>query len=114
MPPHNTICRVCGHRWEYTGKQEHGTCPHCRKTVPANYTPTLLEYHMQNSLPVVTYAGGKSYVIVPKDDDLWGNLETVLKCATVDGWEVIEKNDVILIPTYAYDRVVVAGLRCRI
>lgn len=79
-----------------------------------NYIPPLLEFHIQNSLPVVSYSGGKSYVAVPRGNDLWGNLSTVLRCATVDGWGVIKKDDVILIPTYAYDRVVVAGLRCGI
>jgi hypothetical protein len=105
------ICHLCGHRWNYTGAAENATCSNCGRKTPTT-PPTLLEYHIQHGLKVITYGPGRSYVVVPKGDDLWGNLETVLRCSAADDWTPIEEDEYTLVPTYAYDRVVVAGLRC--
>lgn len=63
---------------------------------------------------IETHANGRSYVVVPYEDDLGGHLETVKHCANVSDWGIIDKplQKVLLVPTYAYDRVVVAGLSC--
>jgi hypothetical protein len=72
---------------------------------------TLYEYHMKYDLRVRTDGTGKSWVEVPDGNDLGGHLSTVERCATVHGWPVIRRNGLRLVPTYAYDRVVVAGVR---
>lgn len=78
---------------------------------------TLLALHMDpahRSYRVTTDGTGRSWVEVPNGDTLGGHLETVIRMATVDDWPVIDRptQHMRLIPTYAYDRVVVAGLRC--
>jgi hypothetical protein len=108
----NVICRHCGHRWDYTGKAVNPTCPSCGYKTSIE-PPTLAEYHMNHNLQVVSL-GGKSYVKVPAGDDLWGNIDVVKKCATVMSWPVLEDESQILVPTYAYDRVVVASLWCSV
>ena len=75
---------------------------------------TLLAWHMEHDLPVETYGTGHSYVVVPDGEDLGGQIGAVLSCAICREWGVITdmRRHVRLIPTYAYDRVVIAGLRC--
>src|SRR5574343_922334 len=106
----------CGKSWDYQGKAPlYATCPSCHSSVriPGRY-PTLLAWHLKHSLQVMTYGTGHSYVIVPEGEDLGGHLDTVIRCAGVPGWQPIHEPGRLLIPTYAYDRVVVAGLGCRI
>jgi len=60
---------------------------------------------------VRTDGTGRSWVEVPPGDDLGGHLDTVRRCAVVDSWGCGKaEHGITLIPTYAYDRVVVAGL----
>lgn len=75
---------------------------------------TLLALHMERDYRVTTDGTGKSWVEVPYGDDLSGHLDTVKRCSRIAGWEVIDRpaHRLTLVPTYAYDRVVVAGLRC--
>ena len=78
---------------------------------------TLIDMHMDpahKGYRVTTDGTGKSWLEVPTGDTLGGHIDTVLKVAKVGGWQVIASptKNVLLIPTYAYDRVVVAGLRC--
>lgn len=74
---------------------------------------TLLEYHMDHDHRVTTDGSGHSWVVVQSGCNLGGHLETVIRCAKAPGWGVVhlEATGETLIPTYAYDRVVVAGLR---
>lgn len=76
---------------------------------------TLLSYHMDHgqSLRVIRDAN-HSWVEVKKGNDLGGHLAVVIRSANIEGWGVIDRevSGVLLVPTYAYDRVVVAGLRC--
>ena len=108
----------CGNSWDYQGHAAiYATCTKCKSSVriPGRY-PTLLAWHMVHSLRVETYGTGRSYVVVPDGETMGGHLETVKKCVTVDDWGVIDDrlHKRLLIPIYAYDRVVVAGLGRRI
>lgn len=109
-------CHKCGRKWDYGGNAAlYATCPSCHANVriPGKYA-TLLAWHQEHSLKVLAYGSGHSYVVVPDGEDLGGHLETVLRLATVPGWVPIKEPGRTLVPTYAYDRVVVAGLGCRI
>lgn len=76
--------------------------------------PTLASWHMKHSLKVTTTGTGRSYVVVPYGEDLSGHMETVKQLCTIPGWTVHFNSKHLLVPTYAYDRVVVAGLRCEV
>lgn len=81
---------------------------------PSQPTDTLLDLHMTRDYRVITDGTGKSWVEIPMGDNLGGHLDTVRRKCTVQDWQPIEQpaKNLLLIPTYAYDRVVVAGLRC--
>lgn len=74
---------------------------------------TLAEAHINGASNhrVITHGNGHSYVQV--HGDLYGHLATVQRVANVEGWTpYTDAHGVLHIPTYAYDRVVVAGLGC--
>lgn len=78
---------------------------------------TLLSLHMDpahRGYRVTTDGTGKSWVEVPHGDNLGGHIDTVKRLCRVEGWGIIDRptQGKTLVPTYAYDRVVVAGLRC--
>lgn len=73
-------------------------------------TKTLMEWHAENHLEVVALDGGKNYYVVPVGEDMGGHLDGVMNHANVENWKVIEKEGKLFIPTYAYDRILVATL----
>jgi hypothetical protein len=71
---------------------------------------SIIEWHKTNPLERVTLDGEKDYYSIPKGENMGGHLDTICKHANVEGWGVIDSADRLLIPTYAYDRILVANL----
>jgi len=71
---------------------------------------SLLEWNVGKHLEVVTAEGGRNYYVVPEGEDMGGHLESIKAHANVEGWGVMERDGDLLIPTYAYDRILVATL----
>lgn len=72
----------------------------------------LIQVHLERSYRVSTWAHGRSYVEIPTGDTAGGNLAQLLRLSTVEGWRssITADGRRWLIPTYVWDRLVVAGL----
>lgn len=75
---------------------------------------TLAELHIagKTNYRVMTDGTGRSYIVAPLGDQIHGHLPKLLKLANVAGWTPLVVSGKQWIPTYAYDRLVVAGLGC--
>jgi hypothetical protein len=73
-------------------------------------TKSLLDWHTTHHIEVSTLDGGRSYYVISKGEDINGFLDTISKHANIEGWGVIEKEGTVMVPTYAYDRILVASL----
>lgn len=75
---------------------------------------TLLEWHQRHELEVVTDGTVRSWVVVPYGQSMDGHLGTCIRMCSDPAWHVIDQPERhrMLLPTYGYDRVVVAGVRC--
>lgn len=81
------------------------------KEVPSG---SLAELHVagQTNYRVITDGAGLSFLEVGAGDNIGGYKDKILKLCTVATWQPFERGGKQYIPTYAYDRLVVAGLGC--
>lgn len=74
---------------------------------------SLLDYHLARREEYKIFTNdGRSWLMVPDNDTMGGHLTLVMEAACVPGWQVtkLTSQNINLIPTYAYDHILVSCL----
>ena len=71
---------------------------------------SLIDWHNEHNLERVILEGGKDYFVIAENEDIAGHLDAIKMHANVEGWGVLEGEGGLLIPTYAYDRLIAANI----